>query len=473
MMSKFTTTPKKPSKPLSVAWKPLAHQKKAVTFLLKQNAAGLFLDPGLGKTSIVLKAIQMVKKAGMPARTLIIAPLRVCYMVWPKEQQKWSDFHDLKIVLLHGKDKQRNLETEADIYVINPEGLPWLMQDNRFRTLDADILVVDESSKFKRTSTQRFKLIRPVLPRFARRWILTGSPAPNGLMDLFGQVYILDLGRSLGQFITHFRRCYFVPTGYGGFDWKLQAGAQRRIEAQIKPLVLRMEAEDYIALPAEIVDDIFIELPGGARETYQQMEKDFITAIKTGKVMASNAAVASGKCCQIANGGIYDEMGNATDLHEAKVDAVEEIVEELQGVPCLVGYEFGHDLKRLLKRFGPKTPYLGGGVSPKRALEIEAEWNAGNIPVLFGQPASMGHGLNFQESGNHIIWHSLPWNFELYDQFIRRIRRQGSKHAKVFNHRLIAADTIDEAKIISLGSKHGTQKSLMDALKGYVKKKSL
>lgn len=471
MISKFTTTQKKQSKPSKPVWTPRAYAKKAVGFLLSQAAAGLFLDPGLGKTSIVLKAIQILKKKGMPAKTLVIAPLRVCYLVWPKEQDKWEDFKGLKVVILHGEDKDRKLEEEADVYVINPEGLPWLMSDNRFKYLDPDILVVDESSKFKRTSTQRFKILRPILPRFARRWILTGSPAPNGLMDLFGQIYILDLGRSLGQFITHYRRMYFYPSGFGGYDWQLQDGAKARIETAIKPLVLRMEAEDYIKLPTEIIDDVFVELPDKAKDIYREMEKEFIIALGKGKIMAANAAVASGKCCQIANGGIYDEQGKATNIHDAKIQAVTDIVEELQGTPCLIGYEFEHDLERLLKCFGKNTPFIGGGVSPKRTLEIERAWNAGELPVLLGQPASMGHGLNFQESGNHIIWHSLPWNFEFYDQFNRRIRRQGSKHAKVFNHRIIAADTIDEAKIMALGAKHGTQKGLMDALKDYVKSK--
>lgn len=471
MTSKFTMTRKKPSKLLSTAWMPKLHQKKAVSFLLKNASAALFLDPGLGKTSIVLKAIQSIKRANMPAKTLIIAPLRVCYMVWPKEQEKWSDFKDLKVVILHGRDKERNLESDADIYVINPEGLPWLMQDNRFKNLDPDILVVDESSKFKRTNTQRFKLLRPILPRFARRWILTGSPAPNGLMDLFGQIYILDLGHALGQFITHYRRTYFYPSGFGGYDWKLQDGGKARIEDRIRPLVLRMEAEDYIKLPKEIIDNVMVELPRKAMEIYRDMERDFIIAIQKGKVMASNAAVASGKCCQIANGGVYDETGATNQIHDAKSEAVADLVEELQGTPCLIGYEYDHDLARLLKVLGKNTPYIGGGVSPKRALGIERAWNAGELPVLLGHPASMGHGLNLQEAGNHVIWYSIPWNYEYYDQFNRRVRRQGSAHSRVFIHRLIAADTIDEAKIVALGSKHGTQKSLMDALKGYVAKK--
>lgn len=451
-------------------WKPHFYQKKAVKFMLEHACAGMFLEPGLGKTSITLAVLKMLKKEKIAAKTLIIAPLRVCYSVWPREVAKWDDFKDLKVTILHGKDKEKNLDRAADIYLINPEGLAWLLARN-FKRLGFDVLVLDESSKFKATNTQRFKLLRPVLQYFSRRYILTGTPAPNGLMDIFGQIFILDLGAALGRFITHYRNNYFYPSGFGGHEWKLQAGAEQRIQEQIRPLTMRLEARDYLDLPKLMINRIDIDLPPQVRSAYADMEKELYTALTKGDIVAANAAAASVKCRQMANGGVYDENRDIHNLHMEKAEAVLDLVEELQGTPALVAYEFQHDLDRLLKVLGKKTPYIGGGVSAKRSAEIEAAWNRGEIPVLLGQPASMSHGLNLQNAGNHVIWHSLTWNFEHYDQFNQRILRQGSKHKKVFVHHIVATDTTDEAILMALKYKNNTQKSLLDGLKQYLIKK--
>lgn len=470
-MSKSTTKVKKPLKrSFVVSWKPHAYQKKAVRFVLENACAGLFLDPGLGKTSIILAALKVLKKERMLRKVLIIAPLRVCYSVWPKEIEKWTDFSNLTYTILHGKDKEKNLVRDVDIYLINPEGLSWLCA-KRFKNLGFDVLVIDESSKFKSTTTQRFKLLRPCLTSFRRRYILTGTPAPQGLLDLFGQVYILDLGNALGRFITHYRNAYFYPTGFGGYDWKLQDGAEVRIQERIKPLTLRLAAEDYLELPQLLVNRVEVELDTYARQRYDEMEEHLLTSLERGEIVASTAAVASGKCRQIANGGLYDAEHNVHHIHDIKARAVADLVDELNGTPALIAYEFEHDLQRLRKVLGKDVPHIGGGVSVRRSSELAEQWNKGQLPMLLGHPAAMGHGLNLQGSGNHVIWHSLPWNFEHYDQFNRRVLRQGSRHKQVFVHHIVAVDTIDELILFTLYRKFRTQKQLLDSLKDFLHKR--
>lgn len=470
MTSKFTTARKKQSPPSREDWKPHAYQKKAIKFGLQNSCAGFLFDPGLGKTSIFLAIMKILKEKGMINKVLVIAPLRVCYLVWPPELDKWNDFKDLTYTILHGKDKEKNLKKEVDIYLINPEGLPWLLGKPEFKKLGFDVLGVDESSKFKATNSKRFKLLRPHIPRFNRRYILTGSFAPNGLMDIFGQMYIVDAGQALGPYITHYRNKYFYPTGFGGYEWKLQEGAEKAIQERIKPSTLRLDAEDHLKLPEFIVNRIDVELEGKAAAAYKEMEDELIAAIDNGDIVAVNAAVASGKCSQIANGGIYDEDGNSHFIHDLKARAVEDLLDELAGTPALVAYEYGHDLERLQGVIGRNTPYIGGGVSPRRSAEIAAAWNSGEIPVLLGQPASIAHGLNLQNAGNHVIWHSLTWNFEYYDQFNRRIRRQGSNHSKVFAHHIVARNTVDELKIFAVNRKFRNQKDLFAGLNTFLRR---
>lgn len=461
----------KPLKPSKLDWKPQGYQRKALKFMLQNSCAALFLDPGLGKTSISLAAHKVLLQEKLLHCGLIIAPLRVCYSVWPKELAKWSNFEGMTLAILHGKDKEKLLAKPADLYVINPEGLPWLLAHPLFKKkFRGQALYVDESSKFKDTQTKRFKLLRPHLENFGRRYILTGSPAPNGLLDLFGQMFILDLGNALGRYVTHYRSAYFYPTGYGGYDWKLQPGADKRIQDRIRPLTLRMDAEDYIALPKLIINPVEVELDEKAWAIYKEMEDELIAAIENKDVVAASAAVASGKCAQIANGGIYDGDRKAHFVHDLKAQATAEIVSELNGTPALIAYEYGHDLERLKDVFGKNVPYIGGGVSTKRSVELEHAWNAGELPVLLGQPASIAHGLNLQNAGNHVIWHSLPWNFEYYDQFNRRIRRQGSTHDKVFVHHIICRNTVDELKLHALNRKFRTQQDLFDALNTFLKR---
>jgi SNF2 family DNA or RNA helicase len=462
---------------VSQPYTPHAYQKKAIKFLVAHACAGLFLDPGLGKTSIVLAAFKLLKAKGYLRKMLVIAPLRPAYSTWPGEVQKWKDFSDLKVVVLHGPDKDKLLKSDADVYVINPEGLQWLFRScPPAKSWLWDMLVVDESTRFKHTNTQRFKTIRPFLDYFKRRYILTGSPAPNGLMDLFGQIYLLDLGNALGRFVTHYRMSYFDATGYGGYTWVLRAGAEEQIYKKIQPLVLRMSAADYLDLEPYIPNVVPVELPSDARKVYDQMESTMLAEVENGIVTAANAAAATGKCRQIANGGLYLAPPGGTEtkrgtaaIHEAKLDAVEEIIEELQGKPALIAYEFDHDRIRLQERLGD-VPYIGGGVSTTKFKQIETRWNAGLIPVLLAQPQSVAHGLNLQGTGAAVIWHSLTWDLENYEQLIRRVWRQGQRERVVVHH-IVAKDTIDEVIMRTVNRKDKTQKALLEALKERAKER--
>jgi SNF2 family DNA or RNA helicase len=484
-------------KPLSKPWQPHAYQKKAVKFLLEHAASALFLDPGLGKTSVTLAAIKLLKQKKVLNKVLLIAPLRVCYSVWPKETDKWTDFGGLKVAVLHGPRKDEALKSDADIYVINHEGLDWLTQVKKVKTVSAktgrvttkmvvdlrrfkafgfDTLVVDELSKFKHSSSGRFKVLKEVLDTFRRRWGLTGSPASNGLMDLFGQCYILDQGRTLGQYVSHYRMKYFVPS-HDGFSWNIREGAEDEIYERISPLALRMAADDYLDMPALIENNIRVDLPDKVMDMYTTLEDDLIAKLDAKVIVASTAAAASIKCRQVANGGIYlDPEVQAlvklpkssrewVNLHTEKVDALADLIDELQGSPLLVAYDFAHDLDRLQEKLGQEVPYIGGGISAKRSAELEQLWNAGKLPVLLGHPQAMAHGLNLQEMGSHVCWHSLTWDYELYDQFIRRVLRQGNKSKKVFVHHILARGTIDEVVLSALKSKRRGQNALFDALK--------
>lgn len=493
---KSTKTVKKRSAPLSgESWKPHAYQKRAIKWLLERTSAALWLDPGLGKTSVTLAAVSMLKKMGKKPRVLIVAPLRVCYSVWPAEAARWAEFNHLKVAVLHGPDREKALSEDADIYVINPEGLDWLLDVTKkrsektgkvtvtanvkkFRSYKFDTLVLDEISKFKHTNTNRFKSLRQVLVYFQRRWGLTGSPASNGLLDLFGQCYCLDMGKALGEYITHYKSHYFLPVG--AFGWRLKEGAEELIYDRVRDLALRMEAEDYIELPQKLDNIISLELPADARKIYGEMEDEMFTMIDENAMTAINAATVSGKCRQIASGALYKEAVDPltgiplkgkreyVNIHDVKLQALTDLIEEMQGQPLLIAYEYGHDLDRLLKHLGKDTPYIGGGVSPKKATELERAWNANELPVLLAHPASMGHGLNLQYGqARNIAWYTLTWDYELYDQFNRRIRRQGNTNQHVTVHHFIVRNTVETAVMNALRVKRRTQNHLLDAVKDY------
>lgn len=460
---------------------------------------------------MVYKAIDVLKRACRFRRAIVVAPLRPAYEVWPAEQRKWADFAGLKVQVLHGLTKRDDVlfGCDADVLVVNHEGLPWLLgadlggtsgrrimagyDEKRLKRVGACTLVMDELTKFKHTNTARFKMLKGALPSFERRWGLTGSLGAEGLLDLFGQCYVLDLGAALGRYVTHYRTQFFVPNVYT-HEWKAKEGAAEAIHARIAPLMIRLEAHD---LPPVVEDVMTVELPPKARKIYRDLEAELIADVGRGVVTAANAAVASMKCRQVAAGGIYEDRfppaGGITEeaargdfgqkrkwvnLHDGKAQAVAELLEALAGEPLLVAYDFRHDLDRIAQAVGKsylldgELPYVGGGVSPKRAADLFARWNAGRLPLLLGHPQSIGHGVNLQgASARHVAWHTLPWPFELYDQFVRRIRRQGTKAESVFSHLIVAKDTIDEAQVWSLRARAKGQGTLYDALKKYARRR--
>jgi hypothetical protein len=448
---------------MALKYMPHDYQKRAIEFGVKQGAGGFFLDPGLGKTSVLYAIYKVLKAQNAVTRLLVVAPLRPAYAVWPAEQQKWADFAGMKVAVLHGDHKLERLRGDADVCVINPEGLPWLARQHWGEDCRFDMLVVDESTRFKHPRTQRFKTLVSLLNHFRRRYILTGTPAPNGMLDLFGQIYLLDGGAALGRFITHYRLKYFQNPDGQGWVWRPLPGAVDRIIERISPLTVRMSAEEYLKLPELIINDVPVVLPPPAMKAYLQMEDTLMALVKDDVVLSANASVAFGKCRQLAGGGIYREADRACIvLHDAKLDAAEEIVEELAGKPVIIAYEFDHERIRLQERF-PDAPYIGGGVTPKRFKEIENLWNLGAIPVLLAQPQSVAHGLNLQRGGSDLIFYSLTPNLEDYDQIIRRIYRQGQEQ-KVRVHRLLATGTVDEVIAAMLKKKDTTQKALFTGL---------
>lgn len=492
MSSKPTQLSMTLSMPSSTPWLPKPYMKKAVKFLLEHAAAALFLDPGLGKTSITMAALKLLIKRKLVRKVLVLAPLQVCQLVWRQEAAKWTDFNGLRLVLLHGPDKDDLLEEDADIFIINYEGLDWLLNTEkvrlpsgkkrvtvdlkRWRKLGFDTLVIDELSKFKHGSTDRFKAWRQVVHTFSRRWGLTGSPAANGLHGLWGQCFALDEGRSLGKYVTHYRREYFLPDR-SGFGWVLQEGAEARIYARVAPLALRMAAADYLQLPERT--DLVLEcvLPPLVLKAYRRLYDDLVVKLDSGKVTAATAGVATMKCRQVANGAVYlDQEVEAllqlpsttrevAVVHDVKLKRLEDLVDELQGQPLLVVYEFHHDLERLQKLI-PKAVHLTSG---KQAPAIVDSWNRGEIEVMLVQPQSAAYGLNLQGACAHLCWFGVIWDYELYDQLVRRIWRQGNKAIRIIVYHLVAQGTVDERIIEVLGQKAATQQAFFDWL---IKKKT-
>lgn len=477
-------------------WAPHAYQKKAVKFLLERGAAALFLDPGLGKTSITMAALKVLKRDGMMRGCLVIAPLRPAKLVWPAERDKWEDFKGLSIGVLHGDKKMQVLQEDHDIYVTNHDTIPWLFGREKpinphtgkpgktYRTFltpagkllmeKVNILVLDELSKFKHTDTERFKRIKPWLPKFDRRYGLTGSPASNGLLDLFGQCYALDGGRSLGQFVTYYRAQYFVATDKMGFNYRPKTGAEEEIYERVAPLALRLSAEDHMQLPQLRHYPIKLDLPPAVRSVYDAMENDLLAILANEILTAPNAASANMTCRQLCSGAVYlpavDPITNMkiagprrwTEVHKEKLTAISELLEELQGQQVLIAYEFNHDLERLRKLLPDLRVF---GESEKKDQALEKEWNAGTLNMVAGHPASIGHGLNLQSSGAHnIIWFTLTWDFELFDQYVRRLMRQGNTAFHVNSYYLMMRDSVEESVVAALRSKKRGQDAFLEAI---------
>lgn len=435
--------------------------------LINNNSAALFYDPGLGKTSTTLQAFKTLQEAGVAQRALVIAPVRVCQLVWEQEAAGWTQFKDLRFANMASKSAQtrkNQLLANADIWLINPESVPWLVSQFQFQRLPFDTVIIDELTKFKNSRAKRSKQLQPLIDGVQRKWGLTGTPAPNGYEDLFGQMKILDGGAALGVYITQYRDRYFTR-GRDGFSYELRPGADKLIQDKLKPYVHALRAEDYLDLPPLVEHEIAVELPKAVMEQYKHLKKQMVLDLPNASITAVNAAALSNKLTQFTGGAVYTADGAYSIVHDAKIEALEELVEELSGQQLLVAYHYNHELERLLSKF-PHAKYIGSGVTGKQALEIEEEWNSGRLKLLFGHPASMGHGLNMQKSGaSHICWFTQTWDYELYDQFIKRVLRGGTTATRITNHRLIAVETIDKAIGDAVVLKRNEQDSLLDALK--------
>lgn len=446
-------------------WVPLPYMERAVQFLCSRPAAVLPLKPGGRKTSITLEAFRRLREQGKARTMLVVAPLRVCRQTWRQEGRKWSQFRDISFALLHGRDKNKALESGAEVYLINPEGLAWLCKKFFGRPLPFDIVTIDELTKFKNAQAKRHKELRPRLRGVKYRWGLTGSFFSKGHMDLFGQMLILDDGAALGRYITHYRDQYF-QVGFDGFTYTLLPGAEARILERLAPYVFPVEESDYAQLPG------IVNVPRPAKMEprqfglYQQMKREMIISLPEGRLTAANAGACYSKLSQMANGAVYMEDRSVTLLHDLKLDMLEELIEELNGEPLLIGYEFNHDLSRIRECLGADLPYLGKGTTATQEDEWVAAWNRNELPVMAMHPQSGGHGLNIQEGqARHVCWFSVTWDWELYDQFIRRVRRSGNHNEQVFNHLLIIEGTIDEQKLAAVGDREFTERRLETALR--------
>jgi SNF2 family DNA or RNA helicase len=453
--------------------KPHGYQTRAEDFLFDNLESGAFLEPGLGKTGISLALIKRLKAEGGFRGALVVAPLRPCYLVWPREMRKWKDFNSLSYTILHGKDKDANYLKKRDVYIINPEGLDWLLDklyNVRRDKWPFNVLIVDESTKFKHPGSQRSENLKSIAFKIKRKHLLTGTPAPNGLKDLFGQYLIMDEGKTFGTTKSGFEKRYFYKSGYMRKELKPLPRGQKEIYKAMESTAISMKAEDYLELPDLIINKIEIELPPRARVMYDKLHKELLLKFKDGKVTAANAGVLSSKCRQMACGGVYLDAEEKTwkNVHTAKTEACFDLVEQLQGNPALLAYEFKHDLDRLEKTFGKGIPAIKSRMSMSRTQAVESSWNKGEIPLLFGQHTSVALGLNLQDAGNTIIVHTLPWSYETWYQLIRRIYRQGQKNKKVFVHALVMKKTVEEVVWQSLTEDEGTHISLFQALGEYL-----
>ena len=449
-------------------WTPKPYQLDAARFLLSSRYKGLILDMGLGKTSISLYSIMQLIKGGMIRRVLLVAPIRTLYTVWPTEIQKWDNFRSLKYHNWHESKLNPSVLPSAHIYGINPESLAAKLYHKYFEPEMFDLIIIDESHMFKNPASQRFKALKKFLHKFKYRWILTGTPAPNGLQDLWSQAYILDRGAALGEYITHFRNRFCVPDR-SGYGYEVMEAYKPAIYEALAPLLFRLPAQGYVDMPEVIYNEIQVELPAEARRSYKEMEKTFITYLKNGEsVTSANAAVAGMKCRQIANGGIYLADGETSHIHDAKAEALKEVVEELQGNPLLIFYEFIHDVERIQKVLG-NVPNL---TQSKNVTKLVEEFNAGKHPVVIGHPATVGVGLNLQASCHNVLWMGPPWDLAAHDQANARVARQGQPSDRVIIHYLIASGTLDARVIKVLAQKSRVQQDLLTSIQEIASKKA-
>ena len=466
-------------------WHPHAYQERALKFLLEQAQAGLLLAPGMGKTSCVLSAAKILLKKKLIKRVLVTAPLRACYDTWPAEVCDWTDFREMNVALLHGPDKEKRLRLlgpEHQICLLNPEGFQWLTATKqRMKLLDADMFVCDESSLWRAANSVRFRCLRAHLAEFKRRVILTGSPRPRHYLDLWAQIYILDRGVNLGQYISHYRNQFFFPAGYMGRDWEILPGADKEINKLVAPLVMRLDARDYLTLPKEMEQTHRIELPPAARKEYDAIEENLMSTLFTAPLV--NSASARSKCCQIANGSVYLDAVSQDDrwptkhrpvkvIHTAKVEALVDLVNELSGEPLLLGIGFRHDVDAIRLALGADIPCINGETTRSQAADYIDRWNRGLLPLMLGHPSSMGFSLNLQKfNAQHVGYFDIPDSYATFLQFYLRVCRQGNKALWVMKYYFVVQNTVDVAKMANLKRKGAGQNAFLLAMKEYCEQK--
>ena len=449
-------------------YKPYDYQEYATQWILDKEKAGLLLDMGMGKSVITLTAIdELMFDYFEVSKVLVIAPLRVAKSTWDEEAAKWDHLKHLKISKVLGTEKERinALYTKADIYIINRENVKWLV-DKCGKAWPFDMVVIDELSSFKSPSAQRFKALRKVRPSMKRVVGLTGTPAPNGLIDLWSQIYLLDGGERLGKTITGYRERYFLPDKRNQhivFTYKLKEGAEEAIYEKLSDICVSMKAEDYLKLPERINNIIPIHLPKEAKEKYDQLERDLLLPLKDSDIVANTAGVLANKLLQMSNGAVYDENGDVKEIHNAKLKALEDTTEAANGKPVLIFYSYKHDLDRIKKHLKRDD------LTVLDTSEDIKNWNEGKIPIMLAHPASAGHGLNLQAGGNIIIWFGLTWSLELYSQANARLYRQGQKQNVIIHH-LVSKGTMDEDVMKALEGKEVGQEALLNAVKARVRK---
>jgi SNF2 family DNA or RNA helicase len=437
------------------------YQQRMIQRVEDQDHVGLFLDMGLGKTVITLTAIEdLMYDRFDVSRVLVIAPKRVAEDTWSREHRKWDHLKDLRVSVVCGSAAQRKkaLAVDADIFVIGRDNVVWLTEI--LQEWPFDMVVIDELSSFKSNQAKRFKALRKVLPRSRRVVGLTGTPSPNSLMDLWAEIYLLDRGERLGKTIGCYREEYFRPgktDGHVVYNWEPRKGAREKIEKLISDICVSMSAEDYLELPERIDVEVPVVLSEKERALYQEMEREQILSMgdEDDPVVALNAAGVMGKLLQMANGAVYTEKGNVVRIHEAKLDALEEII-DTAGEPVLVFYSYRHDKDAIEKRIK--------GVREISGPADIADWNSGKIPVLLAHPASVGYGLNLQDGGHVIVWYGLTWSLEHYQQANARLYRQGQAKPVIIHH-LIAEGTVDEQVMRAIKHKDTSQAALLAALK--------
>ena len=448
-------------------YNPHEYQKYCTDYIMTHPQAAIFLDCGMGKTGITLSAIdQLMHDTFEVTKVLVVAPLRVARMSWPDEIRKFDDFRHLTYSVIVGSVKERMaaIQAEAEIYIINRENLQWLVEKSG-TPFDYDMVVLDELSSFKNWESKRFRAFMKVRPRVKRVVGLTGTPGIP--MDLFGQYKCLDMGQRLGRLISQYRVNYFVPDRMRGqivYSYRPRPGAEKQIYDKISDITISMKSLDHLQMPELLSSGYLVHMDEDEQETYNELKDNLFLPYKDGEITAANAASLSGKLCQMANGAVYSDDRRMIEIHDRKLDALEDILEAAGGRPLLIAYWFRHDLERIRK----KLEWLGVTFGLLITDESIRRWNAGELQVGLIHPASAGHGLNLQSGGNHLVWFGMTWSLELYQQTVARLWRQGQKARTVVVQHIVTAGTIDENILKALEHKEMTQAALVDAVKANI-----